>query len=252
MSNPRPHFLDSQHIALVTQVNRICPLCDKELFYKKNGKSFKRYEIAHIYPLNPTPIEAILLQHEKRLSSDVNHEDNLIPLCAACHLEFDKPRTTEEYNQLHDIKKGLIKNASHYAVMSQYQIEEDIRHVVDSLYSSDPLPEAAIAFDLKEINEKLDGTINNLTKRKIQSNVTDYYFLIKQRFADLDAANPDSANLISAQIKAYYLKQRNTCDSQQEIFKNIVTWINMRTRPKTIEVAEIIASFFVQNCEVFE
>jgi hypothetical protein len=252
MSNPRPHFLDSQHIALVTQVNRICPLCDKELFYKKNGRSFKRYEIAHIYPLNPTPPEAILLQDESRLSTDVNHEDNLIPLCAACHLEFDKPRTVAEYRELYNIKKELIKNASHHVVMSQYQIEEDIRHVIDSLYSTDPFPEAPIAFDLKEIDDKLDGSINNLTKRKIQSNVTDYYLFIKQRFAELDAANPDSASLISAQIKAYYLKQKTTCDSQQEIFKNIVTWINMRTRPKTIEVAEIIASFFVQNCEVFE
>ena len=81
MSNKRKSFSRAQHIALVTQVNRICPLCDTLLSYVKNGKSYNKYEIAHIYPLNPNADEIQLLKDEERLSEDLNHEYNLIPLC---------------------------------------------------------------------------------------------------------------------------------------------------------------------------
>ena len=110
MSNKRKTFSSAQNVALVTQVNRICPLCDTPLFYMKNGKSYKKYEIAHIYPLNPKVDEIQLLKGEERLSDDLNHENNLIPLCKSCHIKLDKPRTLYEYRDLIKIKKSLIKN----------------------------------------------------------------------------------------------------------------------------------------------
>ena len=64
--------------------------------------------------------------------------------------------------------------------------------------------------------------------------------------------NPDSAYLISTQIKSFYLKQKILESSQQKIFNNIVDWIHNKTHPETNDAAEIIASFFVQNCEIFE
>ena len=61
----------------------------------------------HIYPLNPTIEETQLLKHEARLSTDVNDEDNVIPLCEICHGKFDKPRTVEEYRSLFKLKQEL-------------------------------------------------------------------------------------------------------------------------------------------------
>ncbi|WP_373557726.1 HNH endonuclease [Pseudomonas sp. URIL14HWK12:I7] len=72
--------------------------------YSKSKTSNKQYEIAHIYPLNPTPPEALLLANEFRLSADVDHLDNLIALCLLCHNEFDNPRTVKEYRG----KRGRI------------------------------------------------------------------------------------------------------------------------------------------------
>src|SRR5690554_5181643 len=100
MSNIRKKYSDAQNVALLSQVSRVCPLCSEPLFYKKAGKSFKSYEIAHIYPLNPTAQEKVLLEHEERLCNDVNDENNVIPLCEICHGKFDKPRTAEEYRKL--------------------------------------------------------------------------------------------------------------------------------------------------------
>jgi hypothetical protein len=252
MANPRPKFSESTNIALVTQVMRVCPLCDKSLFYTKNGKSHKYYEIAHIYPLNPKPDEIILLATEEKLSSDMNHEANLMALCVGCHTKFDKPRTVDEYRALVGIKKELIKLAQQNLLMTQYEIEEDLKSVIESLYSEDLLPLSDIDFHIKTVDQKLNESINNLTRRKIKNYVAEYYLFVKQRFVEMDANNPDSANLIASQVKTFYLKQKKTCSSQQEIFKNIVAWINSKTKPKTAEAGEILASFFVQNCEVFE
>ncbi|MBA1341883.1 MAG: hypothetical protein C5S40_07040 [ANME-2 cluster archaeon] len=253
MNNKRKAISSAQNVALVTQVNRVCPICDAPLFYTKNGSSYKQYEIAHIYPLNPKTDEIQLLESEERLNEDVNHENNLIPLCTRCHVKFDKPRTVREYKNLVKIKKLLIKKKEQQDLWHQYQIEDDISKVIESLYTEDiSNGECDIDFVLKKVDRKLNDSISKPTKRKIKNNVADYYILIRNKFKSIDGIHPDSANLISTQIKSYYLKQKTLESSQQEIFANIVDWIHAKTHPETDDAAEIITSFFIQNCEIFE
>lgn len=252
MSNLRKKYSDAQNVALLSQVSRICPLCSEPLFYKKDGKSFKNYEIAHIYPLNPTPEEKALLEHEGRLSDDVNDENNVIPLCEICHGKFDKPRTVEEYRMLFEMKKRLIERSGQEAIWKRYAIEEEIGKIIESIYDDPSLAEdAEIEFVPKEVDEKLDSTISRPTKNKIKNNVREYFVFIKNKFSELDGAELDLSEIISLQIKTYYLKQKNMGLNQQVIFENIVAWIHAKTKPKTNDAAEILASFFIQNCEIF-
>lgn len=252
MSNLRKKYSDAQNVALLSQVSRICPLCSESLFYKKNSKSFKNYEIAHIYPLNPTPEEKVLLEHEERLSDDVNDENNVIPLCEICHGKFDKPRAVVEYRELFKMKKRLIERSGQEAIWKRYAIEEEIGKIIESIYDDPSLEEKAeIEFAPKEVDEKLDLTISRPTKNKIKNNVREYFIFIRGKFSELDGAELDLSEIISLQIKTYYLKQKNMGLGQQAIFENIVAWIHAKTKPKTSDAAEILASFFIQNCEIF-
>ena len=252
MSNPRKKYSDAQNVALLAQVSRVCPLCAELLFYKKRGKSFKNYELAHIYPLNPTNEEKQLLQDEERLSDDVNDEDNIIPLCEICHGKFDKPRTVEEYRTLLLLKKKLIDRSGQEAIWKRYTIEDEISQIIEAIYDDPELDNVAdIDFTPKEVDEKLDSTISRPTKLKIKGNVREYYIFIRKKFSELDSVNSDFSEIISLQIKTYYLKQKNMGIDQQAIFENIVAWIYAKTKPKTNDAAEIMASFFIQNCEVF-
>lgn len=252
MSNTREKYSESQNISLVSQVNRVCPLCQEPLFYQKNNKTHKNYELAHIYPLNPTLFEQKLLENELRLSDNVNDEDNLIPLCKICHGQFDNPRTVEEYRKLFAIKKSLIERSIQENIWQRYVIEEEISKIIEAIYNDHQLEgDAKVDFNPKEIDDKLDETITRPTKRKIKNNVTDYYILIRDNFAELDRAKGDLSETISLQIKTYYLKQKGMGFEQQKIFDNIVMWIHTKTNPKTYDAAEILTSFFVQNCEVF-
>lgn len=250
--NTRIKYNVAQQTALVSQVNRVCPLCAQQLFYNKKSKSYKNYELAHIYPLNPTKEEAELLKNEKLLSDDVNDEKNIIPLCKECHGKFDRPRTVKEYQQLFEIKNKLIAQTAQEQIWKEYNIESQLSDIITILYNAQDLELSAdIEFKPKAVDEKLDGTITTLTKRKIKNNVSEYFLFIRKQFSELDQNEPDLSERISLQIKTYYLRQKGMGLTQQDIFQNIVSWLNAKTRPKTPESTEILASFFVQNCEVF-
>lgn len=252
MANSRKNYSESQQIALVSQVDKVCPLCGKALFYKKGKKTYKYYELAHIYPLNPKPEELELLKDEKRLSEDPNDENNIIPLCVECHTKFDKPRTLEEYRQLYDLKEKLIAQSEQEEMWSQYKIEDQITDIIKALYNDPDLDiEAEIEFIPKTVDDKLDDTISRLTHQKIKNHVTDYFVFIRGRFEALNQEESDLSDIISLQIKTYYLKQKSLGLSQQNIYDNIVTWLNVKTKPQTSDATDILASFFVQNCEIF-
>jgi tRNA pseudouridine-54 N-methylase len=248
----RKKYSEAQQTALVTQVNRVCPLCARALFYQKKNRSYKDYELAHIYPLNPTSEEKELLKNEERLSEDVNDEKNIIPLCKICHGQFDTPRTVDEYRDLLAVKKRLIARTNQEQMWNEYKIEEEISEVIKALYNDpDVNASSQIDFTPKKVDDKLNATITNLTKRKVKNNVRDYYLFVKGSLSSLDQKYQDLSEVISYQVKTYYLKQKGMGITQQEIFENVVAWLNVKTKPETPESTEILASFYVQNCEIF-
>ena len=253
MKNTRHKYSSSQTVLLLTQVERACPLCSEALFYKKNNKSYNKYQIAHIYPLNPTQAEIRILEEEPRLSEDVNDENNVIPLCPTCHGKFDKPRTTEGYRELYHIKKQLIDQYAEKELWKRYAIEDEINKVIDAIYKDSSIGNLLdLEFKTKKVGDKLGNTISRPTKMKIKNNIQDYYFFIKQKFSSLDQSNTDLSDLISSQIKTYYLNQKKIGHNQQIIFDNISLWIHNKTKSRTRDASEILTSFFIQNCEVFE
>jgi hypothetical protein len=253
LSNDRKKLSPAQELALISQVDRVCPLDAEPLFYKKGTRSFKNYDIAHIYPLNPTPDEERLLQNEERLGTDLNDEDNLIPLCTICHGKFDKPRTVEGYQELFAIKKKAMERSGQEELWKTNPIKESILKIVDAIYAdADEGIEAEITFTSMKVDEKLDDTISRPTRRKIKNNVTDYYTFIREKLVLLDKAGDCTSEIISNQIKGFYLIQKGDGVSQQAAFDNIVKWLNAKTKAESNDAAEIITSFFIQNCEIFE
>lgn len=253
MSVEKKTYSDAQNVALVTQVGSVCPICDAPLFNKKYTRSYKAYEIAHIYPQKPSDEEIELLKDEERLGDCVNDEKNVIPLCESCHGKFDKPRTVEEYRMLLSIKKRLLARSGQEAIWKQYHIEEEISEIIEALYKDfDDNQTSETNFIPKDISHKTNDSISRPTVRKIRNNVRDYYFLIRNKMASVDKSRMDFSTIVSHQIRGYYLKQKQMGLDQQAIFDNIVRWILVKTKPQSIDGAEILASFFVQNCEVFE
>lgn len=253
MGGKRPGFTAAEELAFTTEVGGACPKCGDPLFFGKRGRKLKRYEIAHIYPLNAKAEEILELQHEERLSNDLNAFENLIALCVGCHTELDKLRTAEEYRDLLALKKAYLQRTEQQKIQQQYHLQEDIRHVINGLDSiAAPLAGISLNYDPKKVDEKLDATMPLPTKNKIKHNVSDYYQYVQTRFEELERESPNLSELVSLQVKAFYVQQKTMGLSQHLIFKNVVNWFVAKTKPTTLEAAEIVASYFVQSCEVFE
>jgi HNH endonuclease len=252
MSKPRRKPTENETAILLSEVESLCPICSITLMYEKNGQKKKRFEAAHIYPLNPTPQEVELLKNEERLHEDVNHLNNLIALCRRCHKEFDHPRTVEEYRKLFNLKKELIARSKAREEYHDYQIELEIKRIIFTLVNE--FSEAtAIPLSMQALNidKKADDSLSVLIKRKIKNDVTDYYIYVKEQFKLLNKQEPNSFELIATQVKAFYLKLKKNETSQQKIYEQLTEWLYKKTENSSKEACSIIISFFIQNCEVF-
>jgi len=248
----RPTFSPALILALCAQVDQQCPNCPNPLFRSKGGRFYRDFEIAHIYPLNPKPDEIILLKDEERLATDSNHEHNLIPLCYSCHNIYDNPKTIDGYRDLVGKKKKIIADQGKFEIFHQHTLEEEIKKVINSLLSSTLHVDNNLSYEAKKVNEKINYSMRPLTKSRIKSDVAAFYPFVKNQFAEMERSFPTKATLIAHQVKGFYLKQKSLSLSQQDIYQNTVDWLVSKIGNSSREAASVVASFFVQNCELFE
>lgn len=241
---------ENQHIELVAQVDNVCPLCSKPLLSKDAGQRHKRFDVAHIYPLNPTPTERALLADEVKLSEDPNDLANLIPLCKSCHNEFDTPRTAAAYRRLVAYKQRVVQREHERSFWHRYPLERELSAVVEMLANHDEEPRATTNLNVKPVDTKTREA-PPLTRSKIRSEVRSYFTFVQQLFHQMERARPRSSELVSQQVHSYYLAQQQICADKKELYYRVARWIQRKT-DGSHEAAEILTSFFVQNCDVFE
>ena len=81
-----------------------------------------------------------------------------------------------------------------------------------------------------------------------------YYHFVRKHLSELDDAG-SNFKIIANQVQNYYLKlARSKGKSQSDIYYDIVDWIMHKlSLSNDYRIAcEIVVSFFVQNCEVFD
>lgn len=252
MGNNRKTYTQNEKQFLFDETEGLCPICGKTLTYKKNKIYKKNFEIAHIYPLNPTNEERLLLEKEERLSENINALENVIAVCLDCHTQFDNPRTVEEYRNWVECKKTLLKNNEVKKIFNLYPLEDEIRTVMRKLNESFEIQENAnLEYPGLSIDEKANETLSYVLKRSIHNNVVDYFYFIRDEFKELDKCNSLMFETIASQISSIYKKTQQINNNQDFIFRSLVKWVNIKTNNYSEEVSRIIVAYFIQNCEVF-
>lgn len=249
----RRQYTPNEYTILFNEVDGHCPLCGIPLIYEKGDRLNKRVELAHIYPHSPTKEEKELLKDVEILSEDLEDIKNIIWLCPNCHEKFDKPRTLDGYNKVLNIKKQILKEKEIKDLFYEYKIEDDIKQIIDKL-TNDDLEEISVtelSYNPKVIDNKLNATMNAITKRKIKTNVNEYFYIVRQELQNLDALTPNKATKIATQIKSFYLEANEKQSNQEDIYKFIVDWLHSKTKINH-EASSVIISYFIQNCEVFD
>jgi len=201
--------------------------------------------------LNSTPLQTTVLEGPAP-PSELNALENLILLCPSCHRKYDKDFKIEEYQNLLAIKEGYLRETEARQTASQHSLHEEIKEILDVISKDQGGFEdlTSTKLDVTSLDKKLVG-VSPLQKRDIRNNAIDFYVPIRNQIRLIEQRDQTVIRILQNQINTYYLlmSQQNP-DSKDFVFNNIAKWISLRTG-KDIMASRVLASFFVQNCEVF-
>lgn len=255
MATVRKDYSDNENSILYSETGGCCPLCTKSILFRKRGSQRinKGYEVAHIYPLNPTPAQALALTNYPA-PLEINALENVIALCPTCHRKYDKDFQVAEMVKLMAIKEGFLAESSARATIAEHTIQEQIYEILDRItaLSSDELDVPPTRFDASTIDKKLHTGISPLQKHEIKSNAITFYVRIRDHIRALEQNDQLAIRMLQSQVNIYYLAmQREHPDNKDAVFNFVAQWISIRTQ-KSLLAAKVLTSFFVQNCEVFD
>ncbi|WP_235701091.1 ABC-three component system protein [Bacillus subtilis] len=150
------------------------------------------------------------------------------------------------------IKKNILSKSETRAKYIDYQIESEIKEVISMLVEEFNEAELKpLKMNALKLDEKANETLARITKMRIRNEITDYYYYIKEQFAQLDSQYPRSFNSIASQVSAFYNSLSRIEPSQEVIYGQLTEWLSKKTGNSNLGACAIIISFFVQNCEVF-
>lgn len=255
MANARVKFHPEEHSMLYGETGGACPLCTQPIIFTKAGSKnpTKGYEVAHIYPLNPTPSQALALTGYL-IPVEINGLDNVICLCPTCHRRFDKDFKIEEYTRIRAIKDGYIRDANARKAISEHTLREEVKEILELITSmqADGAQTFDLELDAKTLNDKLRTGASNFLKRNIRNDVVDYFVSIREEMRLLEQRDQASVKMLQNQVNTdFWEMHRQNPENKDVVFQYIAQWISTRTG-KSIDSSRILTSFFVQNCEVFD
>lgn len=232
------------------ETNFKCPLCGKDLLNRKQKKYNALFEIAHIYPNRPTQEQYNTLKGLDRLGKNCESFENKIALCLDCHDTQDFRTTKEEYLKLLEIKKELLKNTLFNTLTTELSLESEIEEVLQKLQNLNEEELVSLNYSPVKLSKKFSSNEYALNI-KVSAYVTRFYPYIRDILNSLDGTNHFDVNVLCLQIKTAFTKLTTVSKNKEEIFNQLVKWIQEKTCSNSLLACEVVISFFIQNCEVF-
>ena len=243
----RAHPSEAIKDELLAEVNYNCPLCHKPLIEAKGGRTLRKFQVAHIYPHSATT-EQYLRLHNLPREVDLESQRNLIPLCLDCHLRQDFHTTPEEYLRLYLKKLECVGTYQAQKIAYSSPLEPEISKVVQALSALPSNTKMDLSLTPLTVAQKIR---DNLLCEKVRGNVVQYFSFVKGEFQKLQEKERVPFRIIATQVRHYFYQASRQLYDQELIFDQIVKWFMDKTNcGKT--AGEIVVSFFVQDCEVFE
>ena len=247
---PRKQSTTNKDTLFLLEVGGVCPKCGKPLLITKGNRNHKLYQIAHIYPNSPLPSEVTELAGLERLGIDCEDNDNKIALCKDCHGYYDDHKTKDEYLWYVEKKKQLRNDLTLRQTGYSFSLETQISEVISRLSSVNSSELTELTYRGVPVASKIPESYPML-KTKISAYIRTYFHFIQDTFFELDSSKQLNFKLIASEVHAFFLK----CDASEldyaQIFHAVVNWIKIKSASTSVEACEAIASFFIQDCEVF-
>lgn len=241
-----------EYFLYLEEVDSCCPKCGKPFAVIRGGKFSKLCEIAHVFPNSPTPEEKEILKNVRVAGENSEDTLNKIALCRDCHKLYDEHKTVESYNEMFILKAEKHKALEAKKLIANKDIETELSSIISCLGNlSDEEIDGLERLEYRALNisDKIEDEYR-LLRRRMENDALQYFPYIKQEFANLTTGSL-SFDTIASNVRHAYLMLRDKGLNKSEIADQMVDWFTRKTN-KDREACQIMVSFFVQDCEIYE
>ena len=212
-----------------------CPFpgCGKELIKVHGDRSVPCYEVS-----------AIERDKEPVIT-------NLIALCPECYALYSIDNDKKIVQELIAAKNILLTHKSSRQLTDSIPLEKGITSVISRIQKLNEQDLADVSFDPKEIRQKLSPAECLVLYKTVNSHVSDYFVRIKDIMTSLDKRGEIDYEAIQNQMRTLYCKLKKSNKSKEKIFYELAEKIHRVTLQDPI-YCQIVVSYFVQSCEVFD
>ena len=236
---------------LYVEANGKCPLCGASI---ASEGSARRYKIVGI-----TPSIAKKDYREKRKYENMvpqmpalGSAEDRIALCLDCAHRYESDQSPEAFTALVSRKRELRARNDLTTEISSLDLEKNLPVLLAQLGQIQDYEELEkLPLKALKVKQKINADEQFLIF-KIEALSTQFYNLVKEQAQILEQQGILDFDLLATQIRHCYLKLRKSELSQEQIFTRICNWIALKTGSDRQGECEVLAAFFVQNCEVFD
>lgn len=226
---------DSYGAYLLTEVSRHCPYpgCGKDLEKIGNGTTQESYEVTLIDPSKDSSV------------------DNLIACCPDCWSKHSLNPTRAQIKELQVIKRLLEAKRIAFSNMDDIRLGKGVVSVINSIdkISSEEDP-PDIEYDPKRVEEKINPQDYPVLYAAVRQYV-DYNFkklkVILQRANKVGEIDYPE---IETKMRLLFLSCAKNRKSKNQIFNDLTEKLSRASHQDYIH-CQIVVSYFIQSCEVF-
>jgi hypothetical protein len=220
---------------LLIESKGLCPNdnCCRPLYINVNGQTDMNYDITQINPNLPA-----------------DSFENLIALCPDCSKKYLLAKDDEQMKRLEIIKKKLISEEETVEVLANTKVEEGVERVLRKISDAPIMELIPLNYEPVRLREKILPE-NRVLYIKAKAYVTEYYLTVHGIFQQLSNERKLRFDPFCMQIKMNYINLRDKELTQPEIFEALVEWLASNTNDRK-DLCEIVISYFIQKCEVFD
>lgn len=218
--------VDAHTMALLAATNGKCQNCGRPLGIKKEGNDINYAKVV-------------------RLSDN----DDVI-LCVDCERELQNaPESTKQalIDEKHSLEQMVAATDATSRIAIERQIVDVLRQLseIKIIYDEKTL----LKFDPIPIEKKIPEP---LLQGKVLWNAKYWYQAVNRPLDDLAGENKLNVDRFAKSIRRMYEDASESLASQSAIYNLLVESLFDKTGRKYREACEIIISYFVQRCEVFD
>lgn len=175
--------------------------------------------------------------------------DNLIALCPSCAFQYTMVHPDAVVKRMKVIKHQLVNTIEPLNINRDSSLQDDLARAVRKFAELPATTEIDLNYNPVTLDRKIPS--DTLLRRRVSSNVSSWFTEIHGILKNVSAETNVNYDLLCSEIKTAWLKIRSDQRAQVDIYNGLTDWVANKINERH-DLCEILVSYFIQNCEVFE